>query len=348
VQDNNTEEKTLPASQKKLRDARQKGRVSSSRDLISGFGLLAMLVYLLMMWPTIRDHILELIDLVPTLLTEPFEVAWPRGISVALNIIWVTIAPAIAVLVVVTVVTGMAATFGPVFSFEPVKPNMEHINPAAGLKRIFSMRSVVEFGKSLFKVALLGSVLFLVLRFWLRAMFHAPHCGQGCVVPLLLAAAKPIIAVAAFSFIVIGLVDIGVQRWLFLRDMRMTKTEQKRERKDIEGDPLILSARRRERQSQGNAPRLGLAAASLIIVGDDHIAGVQYSRKKMPVPLIVVRSQGEGVKALREAAAQLNIPAAEDPALAAKIVAQHRPGDYLRPEHFPIVARLLIQMGLVQ
>lgn len=348
MQDNNTEEKSLPASQKKLRDARQKGRVSSSRDLISGFGLLAMLVYLLMTWPTIRDHILELIDLTPILLSEPFNVAWRRGISVAFDVIWITIAPAVALLVLVTVLSGMASTFGPVFSFDPIKPNMEHINPAAGLKRVFSMRTVVEFGKSLLKVALLASVLFLVLRFWLQAMFHAPNCGEACVVPLLVAASKPIVAVAAIAFILIGFTDIGVQRWLFLRDMRMTKTEAKRERKDIEGDPLILGARRRERQSQGIAPRLGLSSASLVVAGDQHLAALQYSRKKMPVPLIVVRSQGPSARSIREAAAQMNIPTMEDQALAAALVAQHRPGDYLRPEHYPAVARLLIQFGLVE
>jgi type III secretion protein U len=307
-----------------------------------------MLIYLLMTWPKIRDHILELIDLTPTLLAEPFGVASRAGIDVALNIVWITIAPAVAVLALVTFVAGIASTFGPVFSFDPIKPNVEHVNPAAGLKRIFSARNAVEFGKGLVKVALLGSVLFLVLRFWLPALFHAPNCGESCIAPLLLAASKPIIAVAAIAFIVIGFTDIGMQRWLFLRDMRMTRTEAKRERKDIEGDPLILSARRRERQNQSVAPRLGISAASLLIVGDQHIAGLQYSRTKMPVPLVVLRSQGDAMRSVLEAAAQMHIPMTEDPTLAAAIFTKHRPGDYLRPEHYPAIARLLIQFGLVE
>lgn len=105
------------------------------------------------------------------------------------------------------------------------------------------MRNVVEFGKILFKVTLLGSVLFLVLRYWLQAMFYVPNCGEACAVPVLLAAIKPILAVAALVFIVLGIMDVSIQRWLFLRDMRMTKTEYKRERKDLEGDPLIAGAR---------------------------------------------------------------------------------------------------------
>lgn len=347
MSDNQSEEKSLPASQKKLRDSRRKGRVSSSRDLISGFSLLAIFVYLFMTWETIRDRLIQLLDLVSRIYSEPFNIAWRTVIGLSFEVILLTIVPAVSVLILVIIVTGMVATLGPVFSFENVKPKFENVNPATGLKRIFSMRNVVEFAKILFKVALLGSVLFLVLRYWLQAMFYAPNCGEACVVPLLLAAAKPILGVAALAFIVIGVTDVTIQRWLFLRDMRMTKTEYKRERKDLEGDPLIAGARRRERQRQNFAPRLGLKAASFIVVGEDHIAGLRYNRKDVPVPLIVIRSKGKGASAIREAAEDLKIPISEDADLATSLVAKHRPGDFLKPELFPDIARILVQKGLV-
>ena len=347
VKDNQTEEKALPASQKKLRDSRKKGQVSSSRDFVSGFSLLAVLIYLLMVWPAIRDRVLELVALVSRIYLEPFDAASQSAIALSINVIWHSLLPAIAVVILVSVVAGMVGTLGPVFSFNSIKPNFEHINPAAGLKRIFSMRNVVEFAKSSAKVVLLGSALFLVLRTWLQAMFHVPNCGQSCVVPLLLAAAKPILVVAALAFVLIGFSDLVIQRWLFLRDMKMTRTEQKRERKDIEGDPLILGARKRERVRQSRAPRLGLAAASFLISGDDHIAGVRYNRKDMPVPVVVIKSRGKAAIAIREAAGQLNIPITEDPLLAVDLAAKHRPGDYVHPRHFAAIARILIQQGLV-
>ncbi len=347
MSENETEEKALPASQKKLRDARKKGRVSSSRDMISGMGLLATLVYLFMVWPTIRDRIIQLIGVVSRIYLDSFATAWRVAISLSLDIIMMTIAPAVAILVLVSIVTGMIGTLGPVFSFETVKPKFEHVNPAAGLKRIFSMRNVVEFGKSLFKVTLLATVLFLVLRFWLQAMFHAHTCGESCVVPLLVAAAKPILAVAALAFIVIGVLDLSLQRWLFLRDMRMTRTEFKRERKDLEGDPHIIGARRRERQRQNMAPRLGLSASTLIIAGEDNIVGLRYHRTDAPVPVIVMRTLGPGADAVKDSAEQLSIPMMRDDLLASAIVQKHRPGDFLRPELFPDVARILVQKGLV-
>jgi type III secretion protein U len=347
MKDNDSEQRSLPASDKKLRDSRKKGQVSSSRDLISGFGLLAMIIYLLLAWPTIRDHVMAFIDLVSRLQDAPFDEASRQALGVASEIVWLTLGPAVALLIGVSVAAGMAGTFGPVFAFDPVKPNFEHVNPAAGLKRIFAIRNGVEFLKTLVKVTALGAVLYFVLRGWLQAMFHAPNCGEHCIVPLLIAALKPIVTVAALAFIVIGILDIGVQRWLFLRDMRMTKTEQKRERKDTEGDPLILGERRRQRQVQSRAPiRLGIPESTMVIAGDGQIAALRYHRVRTPVPIIVARSRGTAANAMREAAAGLGIPIVEDGPLAGDLVQKHAPGDLLRQEYFPAVAAMLVQNKL--
>jgi type III secretion protein U len=345
--DNQSEQKSLPASDKKLRDGRRKGQVSSSRDLISGFGLLAMIGYLLLFWPTMRDHVVELLDLVSRVAADPFVTSWPIAVETAGRVIGVTVLPAIACLVFVSVVAGIIGTYGPVFSFDPIKPNFEHINPAAGLKRIFSMRNAVEFAKGALKVLILGSVFFLVLRSWLEPMFHAANCGEHCLVPLLLSSLMPIAAVAILSFITIGFFDMRLQRWLFLHDMRMTKTEHKRERKDIEGDPLILGERKRERQRQSRITgRLGLPSAVIVIVGPDHLAGIRYHRKAAPLPLIVVKARGERAAELREEAGRLGIPVVADEPLATALAERHAPGDHLGQQHFPAVAQLLISHGL--
>ncbi len=341
--DNQSEQKSLPASDKKLRDARKKGQVSSSRDLVSGFGLLAMILYLLLVWPVLRDYVLSLVDLVSRLTTEPFGMAWRMALSAAMKLLWLAVAPAVALLIFTSFIAGMIGSYGPVFSFHPIKPNFEHINPAAGLKRIFSLRNVVEFAKSAFKVAVLGTAFFFVLRAWLQTMFHAANCGEHCIAPMLVDALKPIVAVAIFAFISIGIFDTGLQRWLFLRDMRMTKTEQKRERKDIEGDPLILGERKRERMRQSRvAGRLGLPEASVVIAGGDHLVGIRYHRERVPLPMFVAKGKGERAAALRQEAVQLGIPIVDDPALAAALVNHHAAGDHLRQEYFPQVAEILV------
>ena len=75
-----SEEKNLPASQKKLTDARRKGQTSNSKDLVSGFTMLAATLYLLYRWPVMRDRLVELIDVVSTSTERPFAEAWQRAV----------------------------------------------------------------------------------------------------------------------------------------------------------------------------------------------------------------------------------------------------------------------------
>jgi type III secretion protein U len=343
-----SEQKSLPASDKKLRDARRKGQVSNSRDLISGFGLLAVVVYFLFTWTFTRDYILELVEVISTSYDQPFADRWRTAVTTASGVVLYSIIPAIAVLLLTSIVVGMVGTFGPVFSFESVKPNFDHVNPASGLKRIFSMRNVVEFIKGLVKVALVGGALWLVLRGWLKPLLNTPACGESCVLPVLLEALKPIIIVGLLTFILIGFLDIIVQRWLFLQDMRMTKTEMKRERKDMEGDPHIRGERARQRRmASTQSVRLGIKEAVVVIAHGDRLGAVRYHRQHTPIPIVVAKAKGDKAYAMRSEAVRLGITVVEDPALAGEIAAKHRAGDILHRDLFAAVAGILVRHGLV-
>ena len=143
-----SEEKNLPASQKKLNDARRKGQTSNSKDFVSGFTLLAAVLYLLNQWPMMRDRLVGLIDVVSSSADRPFAETWPRAVYGTLDVLVMTTVPLLALVFAVAVVMGMAATGGPVFSFESVKLQFDHISPMKGAKRIFSSKNVMEFAKS--------------------------------------------------------------------------------------------------------------------------------------------------------------------------------------------------------
>jgi type III secretion protein U len=258
------------------------------------------------------------------------------------------IVPAIGILVLTCIVMGMVGTFGPVFSFESVKPNFDHVNPASGLKRIFSMRNVVEFIKGLVKVALVSGALWLVLRNWIQPLLMTPACGESCVLPVLMEALKPIILVGLLAFILIGILDIAVQRWLFRQDMRMTKTEMKRERKDMEGDPQIRAERMRQRRmASSQSVRLGVNQAVVVIAHGDRLGAVRYHRKHTPIPIVVAKATGERAYAMRSEALRLGITVVEDQALAGAIANKHRAGDILHRDLFGPVAGILVRHGLV-
>ncbi|MEJ2117752.1 MAG: EscU/YscU/HrcU family type III secretion system export apparatus switch protein [Alphaproteobacteria bacterium] len=131
-----------------------------------------------------------------------------------------------------------------------------------------------------------------------------------------------------------------------MRDMRMTRTEYKREHKDTEGDPLILSARKQRRYEDQTMPPLGVKSASFMVVGNDEIVGISYDKKKMPIPYIVIKARGAAVQAVFDSADKRYIPIVSLPDLARTLAETQRPGEYVKAEHFPLIAQILLQLKL--
>jgi type III secretion protein U len=340
-----TEEKALPATEKKLRDARRKrGQVAHSKDLVTAVSLLVMLAYLSFAWPGIRDQIVQLLDAVSGAGSEPFAQIQGRAISLALRILVTTGASVAALVLVATVAAGIAATGGLVFSFELVSPKISHINPVEGAKRIFSLRNIVEFAKGLIKIATLAIAFWLALRGFLQPLFEMPVCGERCLGPMTVAMLKPLAVTGAFVFMAIGLVDVLIQRQLFLRDMRMTRTEYKREQKDLEGDPLIRTERRRVARSLSiGQTRTGIRHAVVAVAHDDRIVGLRYKAGETPVPTVVSKGVGEdGLRMLAEAR-ELGIPVVDDAALALALAENHTVGKMIQSQYFRPVAEILLK-----
>ena len=130
-----SEEKTLPASQKKIREARRKGKTSNSKDLVVGFSLLTAVLYVLTQWPTIRDRLMQLIEVATSSTEQPFAEAWQRTVYGTVEVLVMSTVPLFVLIFVIGLLIGMAATLGPVFSFENVKLQLDHVNPMKGADR---------------------------------------------------------------------------------------------------------------------------------------------------------------------------------------------------------------------
>jgi type III secretion protein U len=344
-----TEEKRLPASEKKLRDARQKGQVWHSHDLVSAVALLCALAYLNIAWPDIAARVDRLLDVVIEATTQPFEMGIARVSEEFGWAVLLTLLPLAIIVVAVTVLTATIAMGGPVFSGEPITPKFENINPVNGLQRIFSMRNVVEFAKGLVKLVLLSVLFVIILLAWLRPIVEAPGCGDTCLIPVILGIVTPLGFAAAVAFIVIGLADLPIQRLLFMRDMRMSTTEFRREYKDVEGDPLIQREFERLRREALTTPRrkLGVKDSSLVAVLADRAVGVRYVGGETPIPIVTVKGSGKSGTAIAAEARRLGVPVVEDRELLDTLFKGSRAGEYIRPDTYPVVVRHLRQLNLV-
>jgi type III secretion protein U len=341
-----SEEKNLPASQKKLTDARRKGQTSNSKDLVSGFTMLAATLYLLNQWPMMRDRLVGLIDIVSASTDRPFAETWQRAVYGTIDVLVMTTVPLLVIVFAVAVVMGMAATGGPVFSFETVKLQFDHISPMKGAKRIFSSKNVIEFAKSLVKVVVVTVAFWTVLRGYIPPLFQTPSCGEGCLGQMVISTLQPLAVTAVIAFVVIGILDMPLQRHLFLKEMRMSLTEKKKEMKELEGNPLIKAERRRlQFMFAAKKVRKGVRHAAFVVAQEDRVVGILYHREEEPVPLICSKARGQAGDEMVAEARRLGIPVAEDASLVDMLIPQAI-GDRIPPESFTDVARLLVRFEL--
>jgi len=341
-----SEEKTLPATHKKLQDARRKGKTSSSKDLVSGFTLLAAVLFLLNQWPTMRDRLMQLIDVVSMSTQQPFAEAFQPAVYGSIEVLLMTTIPLFAVICGVAVLMGMMATGGPVFSFESVKLQMDHINPMQGAKRIFSSKNLIEFAKSLIKVVVLTVTFWTVLRGFIQPLFQTPACGEGCLGQMVISTLQPLAVTAVIAFVVIGVLDMPLQRQLFLKEMRMTKTEMKREMKDQQGDPHVRAARQRIRSMMATKQvRKGVRYAVIVVADGDRVVGIRYDREEAPVPLVISKARGQAGDAMLAEARRLGIPVVDDASMVDGLISRQL-GDRIPEDQYTPVARLLVRFGI--
>ncbi|RYC27360.1 EscU/YscU/HrcU family type III secretion system export apparatus switch protein [Ciceribacter ferrooxidans] len=341
-----SEEKTLPASEKKIRDARKKGQVLHSPDMVSGIVVLFSTLFLFYVAPDLQVKIDRLLDEAAQIYTRPFADVWYRLSTIAADALLTTVLPILCITIAAILATNVAITRGFVFSAKPLEPDFTRINPASGLKRIASLKSVVDFGKALFKVAALSIAFAVVFHTGLGALFQSPACGFGCLHATSLTMLKTIAAIAIAAFIVMGVVDVFLQRWLFMREMRMTRSESKREHKDTEGDPLIRQERRKLARLLGTT-KTGLSSAVLLIGEEGEASvGIRYVRGETPVPIVVCRATGPGATSMRTQARSRGIPFLADPDLATAL-AKTPVGTPVPDRLFQDVANALVANGLI-
>lgn len=345
-----SEEKSQPASDKKLRDARQKGQIAKSQDLVTGMILLVAVIYLASSLHTQQIKVEALFHLVARrVYSEPLATLWPEVRAHAGGILLGLTVPLFLTTLAAIVLTNLVVTRGFVFSTDPLAPKFEKISPVSGAKRIFSMRSMVEFLKSLAKICALAAAFVLVFRAGLQSLMLSSACGAPCIRASFDGLLYPLVITAIISFLVVGSLDVLVQQWLFQRDMKMTRSEQKRERKDAEGDPAIQQQRRKQRREMGaHSAKIGLANASMVVgVAGGWAVGIRYVRGETAVPVVVCRAAPTQSADLITEARALSVQVIGDDALASAVARAATIGEPVPAVTFQRVADVLVAAKLI-
>jgi type III secretion protein U len=335
-------EKTELPTPKKARDARAKGQIARSQEVVTTITLLAVISYIWVASPGINLRLIRLMDEVALLAVGDFRVNGYNGIVLAFRESVLILSPILGV-AIFSAIAANYMQFGSIFALENLMPKLEKISPAAGAKRIFAMKNLVENLKSVLKIIFLSILLYFVVRDSIGPFLNALPCGLPCVANVASVFLFKLFSYTAFAFIVVALIDFAYQRHAYTKSLMMSKDEIKREYKESEGDPHIKGKRKQLAFEMVMSDGAQAARkSSAVVINPTHLAiCISYRPDETPLPIIVAKGRNIQAHRLRVEAEQAGVPIFRNVPLARALYADTSVDGYVPDELFDAVAEIL-------
>lgn len=329
----------------KLSEARRRGSVAKSLELSSLFALLALLAVLALN----GRHGIERQFRVDAAILEAgarggFEAAWVQR-----WLVWITdqtlgtLMPLFLGIVAVAVLGGLLQT-GPVFSLHALKPDVDRINPVAGLKRLFTVRLLYEAVKNVVKLVLFGVALWLLFEREIAELLALLGAAPLQMLNTVLLHAQWLIFKLTLIVAAIAFVDVLFTRWQWRDRLKMSRREVREEFKQREGDPRVrarLRELRKEMIARARSVRR-LPEADVLITNPTHVAvALLYRRDTMSAPQVIAKGSGEAAAQMKLLARRHRVPVVENPTLARALFRGGQIDAAIPEGLYPPVARLL-------
>lgn len=337
------DQKTEAPTDKRLREASDKGDILQSRELGTAAVMAAGALWLALAGPWMGGAMQAM--LVDGLTFDSADIrAFAPG-AVALRLAAMVLLPLGALFALtIAAAVGSTALLGSLgFRAAAVTPKPARLNPLSGIARMFGRHGLVELVKSLAKVTVLGAV-----GLWLiRDRFHAlMGLSSAEVRPALHSFGRDLIlavVLMALALAVIALMDVPAQYLQRLGRLRMTKQEVKDEARQTEGSPELKAAvRRRQHEVLRGSARTAVQESTVVLTNPTHFAvALRYRPESDAVPLVVARGRGATAQAIRELAGESMVPVLSYPELARAVYYTARTGEPIREDLYLAVATVL-------
>jgi len=342
-------EKTEKATPKKRRDARQKGQVRQSVEVNTTFCAMMMFGLLYIIWP----WFVERLTVIYSQQLGPHSIMMASsGMSVnelmglvsrLLMEMIVTLLPILGTALVAGIAINIIQ-IGPLFTVKPLGMKLNRISPISGLKRMFSIKTLVDLAKSILKVLVLGYIAYTDYTNLLEVF--PGYIGRDVRLAYInimrtafLTALKMCLAM-----IFISIMDFMFQWWKYEKDLRMTKQEVKDEYKMMEGDPLI-KGKIKAKQRQMSAMRMmsKVPEADVVITNPTHYAvALKYDEKVSSAPVLIAKGQDFIARKIKEIAIENNVEIVENPPLAQSLFAMCEVDEEIPADFYQAVADILV------
>jgi flagellar biosynthetic protein FlhB len=337
-------QKTEDPTQQRLDDALKKGTVPFSREVTSFLMLLVFAFTIISLLPFMMKktmhNIVRFIEQ-PQLFSLDSNNIMILAKSVLFDILGVMSTPILIIIIVI--ILSAILQHGFIISTDTLMPKLERISPLSGVKRIFSMRSVIELIKGLIKISIVGVVAFISVYPEIQKLNSLAASGIiAMLIALAILAKRMLIGICSALFLVAA-IDFLYQKFEFIKSLRMSKQDIKEEYKQNEGNPEI-KAKLRELRSKRAGKRMmsDVPTADVVVTNPTHYSvALKYESEKTEAPVLVAKGKDLIALKIREIAKENNIPIVENPPLARALFNSVEIGNEIPLEHYNAVAEVI-------
>lgn len=335
-------EKSEDPTAKRLEDAIKRGDVAKSQEVNTWFLLLGATIALFMFGGSSANKLaIGFRDLLGNLhlVTDPSLVA--RAILRMFMDTLLAVAPVMAILVVAAI-AGNAVQHRLLWTTEPLAPKLNRISPASGFGRIFGKHAMVQFVKGLIKLAIVGSVIYVIGSSEVERMGLLVNGELTLTLGVTFILAVKIMAAVTAIMALVAAADYLWQRHSWYERQRMSVREVREEYKEQEGDPTIKAKLRQIRQSRSRKRMMSeVPEATVVVMNPTHFAVALKYEQGMGAPICVAKGQDNIALKIRDVAYRHAVPVVQNPPLARALFKAVEVDQEIPMEHYKAVAELI-------
>ena len=343
-------EKTEEPTSKKLNDARNEGQVAKSRELYNAVSLIAAFIVFRIFGLGMGQNFVEMFRWVYGRIGT-FEGIYGNEVRIEnftslINLIiikmLVIILPMLLIGFVIAILCDALQIKWKVTT-KPLQPKLSKLNPANGIKRLFSKEKLMELLKSVIKIAIITTVVWTTLKNKGGILYLLYDYELFGAVGLISTTIIDLGIRIAMVYLILGLADLIYQKKKFHDDMMMTKQEVKDEYKNQEGDPQIKS-KQKARMMEASRRRMMNAVphADVFITNPTHFAvALKYDASVADAPIVTAKGADLVARRIKEIAKENNVEIVENKPLARMLYANVEIGAMVPPELYQAVAEVL-------
>lgn len=343
-------EKTEQPTAKKLNDARKRGQVAKSKEIASALGLFSFFIVLKLYVGSIGSNFIMGFHAVYNQIPDVIK-NYNGDIPAAAIITLVrSMMQQLGLIVIPVLLVGYGVAFVSDLmqvkwrpTTQPLRPKPNKLSPMNGLKRIFSVNSLIELLKSLIKLAVIGYVVYSYLKDRVGQIFLLYDIALNQAIGLIGEVVIDMGIRIAAVYMVVAYADYRYQKWKFRDDMKMTKQEVKDEYKNMEGDPQI-KGKQKQRMREASMRRMmqQLPEADVVITNPTHYAvAIKYDPDKYDAPYVIAKGEDFLAQKIKDVAKENHIEIVENKPLARMLYANVEIGGLVPPELYQAVAEVL-------